>query len=81
MWRPRCEYSSPREAPRLQADRRRALELLPSSRDGATEAIMIAHGFTIEDMVELVSAGLTTANAERVVAREDYRGGGGRHSP
>jgi hypothetical protein len=29
---------------------------------------MIAHGFTIEQMVELVNAGLGTAKAERVVA-------------
>ena len=28
---------------------------------------MIAHGFTVEQMVELVSAGLATATAERVV--------------
>jgi hypothetical protein len=49
-------------------DRRRALELLASCRDGCTEAIMLAHGFTIEQMVELVRAGLATAQAERVVA-------------
>jgi hypothetical protein len=30
------------------ATRRRALELLASCRDGCTEAIMLAHGFTIE---------------------------------
>jgi hypothetical protein len=30
-----------------QPDRRRALELLASSRDGCTETIMLAHGFTI----------------------------------
>jgi hypothetical protein len=36
--------------------------------DGCTEAIMLAHGFTIEQMVELVRAGLATATAERVVA-------------
>jgi hypothetical protein len=47
---------------------RRALELLASCRDGCTEAIMLAHGFTIEQMVELVRAGLATAKAERVVA-------------
>jgi hypothetical protein len=41
--------------------------LLAASRDGATEAIMLAHGFTIEQMVELVRAGLATAQAERVV--------------
>jgi len=38
-------------------DRRRALELLAASRDGAAEAIMIAHGFTVEQMVELINAG------------------------
>jgi hypothetical protein len=32
---------------------RRALELLATSRDGCTEAIMIAHGFTVPQMVEL----------------------------
>jgi len=38
------------------ATRRRALELLASCRDGATEAIMLAHNFTVEQMVELVRA-------------------------
>jgi|SRR6516165_926352 hypothetical protein len=50
------------------ATRRRALELLAASRDGCTEALMLAHGFTIEPMVELIRAGLATAKAERVVA-------------
>jgi hypothetical protein len=45
---------------------RRALELLTSCRDGCTEAVMLAHGFTIAQMVALVRAGLATA--ERVVA-------------
>jgi hypothetical protein len=49
-------------------DRRHALEWLASCRDGCTEAIMLAHGFTTEQMVELVRAGLATATAERVVA-------------
>jgi hypothetical protein len=52
---------------RPKPDRRRAFELLASCRDGCTEAIMIAHGFTIEQLVELVRAGLATATAERVV--------------
>jgi hypothetical protein len=39
---------------RLKPDRRRALELLASSRDGATEGIMRAHDFTGEQMVELM---------------------------
>jgi hypothetical protein len=50
------------------ATRRRALELLAASRDGATEAIMLAHGFSIDMLVELIRAGLATATAERVVA-------------
>jgi hypothetical protein len=66
-----------------KAPRQRALELLASSRDGCTEAIMLAHGFTIEEMVELVRAGVATAQTERVVAGgrtmevahcEDHRG-------
>jgi hypothetical protein len=54
------------------ATRRRALELLASCRDGCTEAIMPAHGFTTEQMVELVRAGLATAMAERVVAGRSH---------
>jgi hypothetical protein len=49
-------------------DRRRALELLASCRDGCTESMMLAHGFTVPQMVELVRAGLATATAERVRA-------------
>jgi hypothetical protein len=48
--------------------RRRALELLAASRDGVTEAIMLAHGFTVPLMVELVRAGLVSVGAERMVA-------------
>jgi hypothetical protein len=51
------------------ATRRRALELLAGSRDGCTEAIMLAHGFSIEMLVELINAGLATAKSERIVAR------------
>jgi hypothetical protein len=39
-----------------------------ASRDGATETILVAHGFTIDFLVELIRAGLATAKAERVVA-------------
>jgi hypothetical protein len=49
-------------------DRRHALELLASSREGVSEAVMIAHGFTVEMMVELVRSGLASATPERVVA-------------
>jgi hypothetical protein len=55
------------------ATRRRALELLASSRDGCTEAILRAHGFSTALIVNLVRTGLATAHSQRVVA-----GGGGR---
>jgi hypothetical protein len=48
--------------------RRRALALLAGSRDGCTEAVMLAHGFTVPQMVALIRAGLATATAERIVA-------------
>jgi len=41
--------------------------LLASCRDGCTEAIMLAHGFTVRQMVELVRAGLATAHTQRVI--------------
>src|SRR5215831_7250749 len=56
----------PRRGPK--PNRRRALELLAASRDGATEAIMLAHGFTVPLIVDLVRAGLASATAERMVA-------------
>jgi hypothetical protein len=51
-----------------KSDRRQALELLAASPDGCTEAIMLAHGFSVEQMVELIRAGLASAAPERVVA-------------
>jgi hypothetical protein len=57
------------------ANRRRALELLAACRDGCTEALMVAHGFSIELMVDLVRPGLATATVERVVARPRSIGG------
>src|SRR5262245_60680064 len=61
---PKQPTERPRRGPR--PDRRRPLELLASSPDGCSEAIMLARGFTAEQMVELVHAGLATTNAERV---------------
>jgi hypothetical protein len=52
-------------------DRRRALKLLASYLDGCTEGIMLAHGFTVAQMVELVRAGLAGASSERVRAGRD----------
>jgi hypothetical protein len=48
-------------------DRRRALELLASCRDGCTEAIMLAHGFSVMQMVDLVRQGPATAYSQRVI--------------
>jgi hypothetical protein len=52
----------------LTTRQRRALEVLAGYRDGCTEAIMLAHGFSLDLMVELVHAGLATAHVESVVA-------------
>jgi hypothetical protein len=49
-------------------DRRRALELLASCPDGCSEAILLAHGFTVDHLVDLVRAGLATLHGEGVVA-------------
>jgi len=58
----------PRLRRRPKPDRRRARKLLASCRDGCTEVIMVAHGFSVEQMVELVRAGLASVAAQRVVA-------------
>jgi len=58
-------HSRRRSAP---ATRRRALELLAECPDGCTEAIMLSHGFTVEQMVELIRTGLATATTGRVMA-------------
>jgi hypothetical protein len=39
--------------------------------EGCSEAIMRAHGFSIEQLVELVRSGLATATAQRVRAGRD----------
>ena len=61
----------PRRGPK--PDRRRALELLASCRDGCNEAILRAHGFSTALIVDLVRAGFATAHSQRVIV-----GGGGR---
>ena len=52
-------------------DRCRALELLAASQGGLPEAIMLANGFTVQQLAELVRAGLATAASERVRAGRD----------
>jgi hypothetical protein len=46
-------------------DRVAALELLASCKDGCLDGLMIARGFTIEHIVELVRAGLASEAAKR----------------
>jgi hypothetical protein len=60
---------STRKRTLIKPNRVYALELLDGcGAEGCTEGILSAHGFTINDMVELVHAKLATATAERVVA-------------
>jgi hypothetical protein len=52
----------------VSRDQRRALRLLAAAPNGATEAIMLAYGFTIDLLVDLVHEGLATATPEIVHA-------------
>jgi hypothetical protein len=52
----------------LKPERRRALEVLAPCRDGCTETTMLAHGFSIDMMVELINSGLATVQTEWFVA-------------
>jgi hypothetical protein len=47
-----------------------ALEFLAMAQDGASEALLLANSVTVEQMVELVRAGLARLNTERVVGGE-----------
>jgi hypothetical protein len=53
---------------RPNPDRRRALELLAGNREGCTKAMMRAHGFSIDMLLELVRAGLATTKRQRMAA-------------
>jgi hypothetical protein len=52
----------------MTADERRLLEMLAGSTDGTTDALLTAHGFKLDVLIIIVSAGLATAMAERVFA-------------
>jgi hypothetical protein len=51
-----------------QRDHRRALRLLASCPQDCTEALMLAYGFTVAQMVELVRSALATATPQRIGA-------------
>ena len=52
---------------RLTAEQCRALELLASSQRGATQAVMIVHGFKTEMLAGLVLAGAAMVCTEIVM--------------
>jgi hypothetical protein len=52
----------------LSADRRRALTVLAGAPHGASEAVMLAHGFKLPALVELIRDGLATAHTQRMMA-------------
>jgi hypothetical protein len=65
--RSRRKGPKPDRRPPNSPDRRQALEFLAACPDGCTEALMLANGFAVDLMLELVRAGLASATRERVV--------------
>jgi hypothetical protein len=58
----------PSRAERERTQQRRALRLLADAPEGTTEALMMAHGFNSELLVDLCIAGLAIAKVERMIA-------------
>jgi hypothetical protein len=52
----------------LKPERSRALELLAPCQDGCTETTMLAHGFSIDMMAELINSGLATVQTDWFLA-------------
>jgi hypothetical protein len=52
----------------LTTNEHRLLELLAGNTKGATEALLLAHGFTLKAIVNLVGAKLATLTTERMLA-------------
>jgi hypothetical protein len=49
-------------------ERQRALEMLADLPHGCTEAVLVAHGFTVRVLADLVRGGLAVAKPESVKA-------------
>jgi hypothetical protein len=49
-------------------DERRLLELLAASDDGATDALLTAHGFKLDVLISIASAEFATVTHERTLA-------------
>jgi len=58
----------PSRARRERSDRRRALRVLAGAPEGVTEALMLAHGFRVELLIDLCIAGLAMAKPEQTHA-------------
>jgi hypothetical protein len=52
----------------MTTDERRLLNLLASADEGCTDALLLARGFALADIFNVVKAGLATARAERLHA-------------
>jgi hypothetical protein len=52
--------------PGLTTARRRALKVLAGALEGCTEATMMAHGFSLQFLADLVRDGLVDESADRV---------------
>jgi len=60
---------TPPEAPRLNPEQRRALEMLSrSKRSGCTMSLLAANGFTVVMVAGLVRDGLAAAQTESIKA-------------
>ena len=51
----------------MKFDHLRALSILAGSPNGCTEATMIGHGVTVDDMIEMIKAGLAAVTVERMI--------------
>jgi hypothetical protein len=56
--------------PRLNVERRQALQLLASSPHGLTVKLLLTHGFTRRMLTGLVHNGLATAQPERTMGTD-----------
>ena len=51
----------------VSATRNRVLRLLAEHPNGCTGAVLLAHGFSLKLLNELIGAGLATASTERMM--------------
>jgi hypothetical protein len=51
----------------MKVDQLRTLSILAGNPNGCTEATLIAQGFTVDSLVELIEAGLVSATTRRVI--------------